>query len=537
MKLRYIALLLILSPIATTIAAYTRNHHTIWYATEVFLVFEIVVFHVICALNLSMIRKIFDNKIVNKHFEVVLTLILCFLWLHLHLIIQLPLLTFITAILCAFNIGLSINQNRKLTSVNNKFKKTIPFYDKTGSTEILPISKRAIYFLRVLSSLISLILSVLCVIHLTDYHYSLMILPLCIALIILSVTAVCISEMNKLVLRAPAIAKRSATRLFKGSKATAALYISDPNAKKFVHGVRAVKDLVKDGVKIAAITRESTAVSPIEKAGAQPVLFAPTIKTLDSFATDSVNTIFYVNDAQKNGHFIRFSQYKHVLIPTGKLLNAKNLPQCVAMYDFVVAPDYTKATEWLDQMRDDNNVNIVVVGSKAQQKDFFLQYLPKKITLGLHIDSSDQFAKGNILIECISELVTNMKTVKDVNLIIVLAKKADFYQTFKKRLYEAVGSNEGLVSFISGGKKLTNQMCDIELIYSRDLIMFENNRMIFLDKSCAPSNEYVFKSGNLGELIDKMKKNQEEEIIKNSAIKSYQNYMDLLQDLEGDCSQ
>lgn len=142
-----------------------------------------------------------------------------------------------------------------------------------------------------------------------------------------------------------------ATRQIKSAQKTGpvsvAIHYSQPAKSKHLTPKELCKTLHAEGLKTAIILRETDVQKTFGPSEADYVWPAPTIAHLDAYALDTIRAVFYTNDAIKNGHFTRFTQFSHVLVTRGGVLaTAATLPSSLAIYDAIVAPDMLTAEQW-----------------------------------------------------------------------------------------------------------------------------------------------------------------------------------------------
>ncbi|MCI4065210.1 CDP-glycerol glycerophosphotransferase family protein [Micromonospora sp. R77] len=94
------------------------------------------------------------------------------------------------------------------------------------------------------------------------------------------------------------------------------------------------------GRPFLVVLREPEFLPTVAAATRAPVLFCPTIKTLDEALVPSLRVAFYVNHGAKNSHCIRFSQLTHVQLHHGDSDKAPSANPVSAIFDriFVAGP-------------------------------------------------------------------------------------------------------------------------------------------------------------------------------------------------------
>lgn len=152
-----------------------------------------------------------------------------------------------------------------------------------------------------------------------------------------------------------------AARLF-SAPSDVALYYSGAASSKHTAPAKLATRLAGEGILPVIIMREDDGSEVLAKAPHRHLWLCPTIDTLDAAAQPGLRAVFYVNDAVKNGHFVRFNDFSHILVATGGLAARDSLPQSLAMYDAIIAPDTAKAELWRAAASPDLARRIVTVG-------------------------------------------------------------------------------------------------------------------------------------------------------------------------------
>ncbi|MDZ5447484.1 CDP-glycerol glycerophosphotransferase family protein [Micromonospora sp. 4G57] len=98
--------------------------------------------------------------------------------------------------------------------------------------------------------------------------------------------------------------------------------------------------LERIGRPFLVLLREPEFLPAIAAATSAPVVFCPTLKTMDEALVPSLRAAFYVNHGAKNSHCIRFSQLTHVQLHHGDSDKAPSANPVSAIFDriFVAGP-------------------------------------------------------------------------------------------------------------------------------------------------------------------------------------------------------
>ncbi|WP_446219586.1 CDP-glycerol glycerophosphotransferase family protein [Micromonospora sp. IBHARD004] len=98
--------------------------------------------------------------------------------------------------------------------------------------------------------------------------------------------------------------------------------------------------LERIGRPFMVLLREPEFLPTVAAATSAPVVFCPTLKTMDEALVPSLRAAFYVNHGAKNSHCIRFSQLTHVQLHHGDSDKAPSANPVSAIFDriFVAGP-------------------------------------------------------------------------------------------------------------------------------------------------------------------------------------------------------
>ncbi|KOX12239.1 CDP-glycerol glycerophosphotransferase [Micromonospora sp. NRRL B-16802] len=98
--------------------------------------------------------------------------------------------------------------------------------------------------------------------------------------------------------------------------------------------------LERIGRPFLVMVREPEFLAPIAAATSAPVVYCPTLRTMDEALVPSLRTAFYVNHGAKNSHCIRFTQLTHVQLHHGDSDKAPSANPVSGIFDriFVAGP-------------------------------------------------------------------------------------------------------------------------------------------------------------------------------------------------------
>ena len=131
------------------------------------------------------------------------------------------------------------------------------------------------------------------------------------------------------------------------------LYYSAPFSPTHKTLEKTITDLRAGGRPFFVLLRERQVFERFRKRGQSNIVLAERMGLLDGLVVPSVKLALYLNDGEKNGHFVRFNQMDHVIL--AKAANERDgaLPQTFAMYGGIIAPNAELAARWRAQSRSD----------------------------------------------------------------------------------------------------------------------------------------------------------------------------------------
>ncbi|MDN6329855.1 MAG: CDP-glycerol glycerophosphotransferase family protein [Brachybacterium sp.] len=87
------------------------------------------------------------------------------------------------------------------------------------------------------------------------------------------------------------------------------------------------------GVPFAIVVRTAGTFRQIQGATAHPVILRRSLTDLDDLIVPSVRGVFYVNNAMRNNHMVRYSQLLHIQLLHGESDKASSATPIIRMYD------------------------------------------------------------------------------------------------------------------------------------------------------------------------------------------------------------
>lgn len=477
---------------------------------EPFLLFaEAVLFHLPALLTIPMFRTVSGLSSIRVKFpDILFPSLLIMFWLHLASLASLQVHYLIAGLALSLTVGLASVGARILELINTKLRAFTVLYGSTGSKEIVSIGLRYLYFLRIAGVILSLVLATIILMEIDLLIQNILFLVISLIAGIFAITAITAFEVLKLAEGIKHSVKPTIKLAYANSTATTAIYSSNPRATKFGAEVNLVSALTSEGISVGAILRESHGLDFLKKAGTSPTFFAPTIDSLDYFASPQLKTIFYTNDAQKNGQFVRFQNYKHVLVPSKNLLLSDHLVKGLRMYDAIIAPSLSKAYIWSENSGAQNNPPIAVISNENDLEAAFEveTAFPEQVTLSIYIDPTKKAAKGTTLLEKLSQIANDCTASQKATLTIVVSDSNELTDMFVNRFTDhLLAQNPNHVQVLSGSKLLADQMGDISVTIEPAQKNHFNGRVIYLSDQTAPYGAVVYVPGKLTEAIDTVK--------------------------------
>ncbi len=270
----------------------------------------------------------------------------------------------------------------------------------TKTTEVIAISTsrhQTLYMLRICAVALSLMAAVTLV-RGVSLGFSSAVVQFILAAVVLMFSLVSYRLEMSLQSSIKSKVSRIIGKNLKASPASVALYYSGPRLVDLrkskskiainVNAVELVMHLKQKKIAPAVILRESHSVNVMESLELTHVWHCPTMGQLDYLAQPTLKVILYANDGVKNGHFIRFNQFKHVLVPTGRLAKAETLHRGCEIYHAIIAPSHAKAREWRAISGEKLAERIFTVGEYSADKPEYSvakKYPKFKPTITLHV--------------------------------------------------------------------------------------------------------------------------------------------------------
>ena len=355
------------------------------------------------------------SGIMGRYPEVIVPVLLLASWVMTGLTRQMPLSIFVSGITSAAAIAVCYAAVRLVVAYSTKSARLSSHVPGFSSAALGRVGAKGIYLMRVLVAAASLFV-------LTQYLitgrnavwlpvFAIAIIGIAALLALLSIQAE-----TALARRAAKTASQALAAQLASRPTDVALYYSGPVASKHLAPVQLAGRLAKEGILSVIIARESGAQKALAKAPNRHLWLLPTIDTLDAAAQPELRVVFYINDAAKNGHFIRFNNYSHVLMATGSLVDSVVLPRSCAMYDAIIAPDAAKADMWRAAADVELAKRIVTVGPiEASESTYEVAqtYPPSTPLLTLHLGAVPQgAANGETDLSAFRDMLPNLvKTV------------------------------------------------------------------------------------------------------------------------------
>ena len=113
-----------------------------------------------------------------------------------------------------------------------------------------------------------------------------------------------------------------------------ALYFSAPDDTDY-HVHMWLPYLERIGQPFVIVLRESKAMRTLAATTKAPVIYCPSVASVDEVVTSSMKACFYVNNGAKNVHMVRFNQMTHIQMLHGDSDKASSFNPVTAMFDRV----------------------------------------------------------------------------------------------------------------------------------------------------------------------------------------------------------
>ncbi len=266
-----------------------------------------------------------------------------------------------------------------------------------------------------------------------------------------------------------------------------------------------IERLSSEGVELAVVAREGAARGVLAKSQAHSVWFAPTIATLDAFALQGIKAVFYVNDAMKNGHFIRYNQYHHILVASDALAKAMILPHNIAMYDAVVAPNAKVAALWRASPPSSLRTRIFTVSS-IEDKVYLPAYATVPVCPRIAVYVGPDDATGSTpphLATTIPALIDAALDCDNLHLDLVFPKTGDgLSHALQSR--EASRADMGGLRQLTGSAVMAANIADIIAVTSAtdlSVLRATNKPLIWIGDGPAPSGLYAFNAEHMNQTL------------------------------------
>lgn len=498
------------------------------FSLEQWLLFTVtILFHLPALLTVPRFRELTGYKVNDIKFpEVVFCSLLLIFWIYLALIINITHFHLALSVIILIDISLASAGTRLLTAANNQLRMVTVFYGTTGSAKILSTGKLYLYFFRTLGVLFSLMVAMMLIMEVVLPVQSMLLIAVTLTFGIVTVFLTSGIEAQNSAQEIKVLAKRLANLKYTETGITTAIYSSNPKAVKFMAERKLVKALNEEGISVGAIIRENKGANLLAKEGVDPVFYAPTIDSLDNFASEQLQTIFYTNDSQKNGHFVRFSHLKHILLPNLNLSKADRLPKAFGMYDAVIAPSLNKANTWAQNRGVQNETPIVVIESMS---DFRLPFearkdSPEEMATSIYFDPAMEGVKDTIVPNALKQIASEWISSNQATLTIMVKENHPLTDMFIAQFTEqmAIGSH-GRVQILSGTKQGADQVGVISLIIKAAEMTHINHPAIYLTNS---SGSVAYVPGKLIEALDAVSNltAQQEKAHIHPSVQSFKNF-------------
>lgn len=217
---------------------------------------------------------------------------------------------------------------------------------KFDPESLISVTKRNVFLLRVMTSLISLLL---CWMFIAGSIDTVWWLPAVVLAPLLSAASVALRGMSMKAIADRAARSAGATISAEVAKnpPKCVFYYSSGKLSGHDRLASSVRRFSDAGIPNSVICREPHAFKACQTIKPDHLWRGYTIDTLDVFTQPSIKAAVYVNVAPKNPHFIRFNDRVHVLLADeGNLAKQTSMPGSLEVYDAILAPSAKQAAQW-----------------------------------------------------------------------------------------------------------------------------------------------------------------------------------------------
>jgi len=293
--------------------------------------------------------------------EAIIPVIVLASWLTISLLGNGQFVPVASGVVTAIGLGACYGAVRVIVAFSAKSARLSTHVPDFSAKVLRDIGTRGIYLMRVLLAAASL--WALIAYHLTgDEAIWLPVVSVAIICVVAVLALFSIHIESTLSRRAAGTASQALAAQLFSAPSDVALYYSGPAASKHTAPAQLAKRLASESILPVIIVREDGARKVLAKVPHRHLWMCSTIDTLDAAAQPGLRAVFYVNDAVKNGHFVRFNDFFHILMATGALAAKDSLPRSCTMYDVIIAPDMAKAELWRAAASPELARRIVTVG-------------------------------------------------------------------------------------------------------------------------------------------------------------------------------
>jgi len=347
------------------------------------------------------------SKLLWKYPEVPVVLLILASWVMITLITSDWLESALTGFLSIISIGASYVAVRLINHLPGLSKKTFSFLPNFNIEPYLKLRNRGLYLLRGIATLMSFTFASLIVFGQPELIISFL-LFITLLLSLLTLTFFSRRFGLSIIRRVNKFSTQMVTNSLGKNPPNTAIHYSCPSKSSHENISDLLKTLAGENIIPAVIARERHSMNALKRQTSSNLWHCATMNQLDQLAQPCFDAIFYVNDAPKNSHCIRFDQYKHILIPTGELASAAKLDRNCEIYSAIIAPSLEKAKEWRNAATDNLAKLILTVDSYNTDEFKFdkpSRYPPLKPTMTLYLDNLE--ADATKIIKLMNSVLDN----------------------------------------------------------------------------------------------------------------------------------
>lgn len=371
-----------------------------------------------------------------------------------------------TVFIFVLALSLGVTAVRGIHWLQKHYGKQSPFMDISLVDKVGKVGQSNLYYLRIAATAMSLLYAWTWV--LTGINaVSPWLLIGCILLVaLISISLATYQSMTRAADMLKSEVKQNVDEVLGDRNVQAAIYFSGRSIKNTSNAKNLLTTFLRENVPSAMILRESGSQAQFKKFKHNIMLTAPTIATLDTVASHRIKNVFYPSHVAKNGHFIRFGEYKHILLAQNAFDKLPNLPSGTRMYDVVIAPSQAKMLEWTEMRTSDCDPKIVSIGTLSKKGNLCLEE-PTIIVACIDPENAATFS-GSVLLR-LNELGHECSQFQNLKLSVVILSGSPRAEAIRHKVMLSLGPQlPDSVEVIVETRSFCSDIGDIHAIIAED---------------------------------------------------------------------